>query len=44
VTWTTLVGVSPLVVRYVDPYALEGAELHPICVAILDRWWATRAK
>lgn len=27
---------------YVDPYALEGAELHPICSAILDRWWVAR--
>jgi ADP-ribose pyrophosphatase YjhB (NUDIX family) len=27
---------------YVDPYALEGGELHPICRAILDRWWTTR--
>jgi 8-oxo-dGTP pyrophosphatase MutT (NUDIX family) len=27
---------------YVDPYALEGGDLHPICRAILDRWWRTR--
>jgi ADP-ribose pyrophosphatase YjhB (NUDIX family) len=27
---------------YVDPYNLEGAALHPICVAILERWWTKR--
>jgi 8-oxo-dGTP diphosphatase len=27
---------------YVDPFALEDAALHPICDAILDRWWPTR--
>jgi 8-oxo-dGTP diphosphatase len=27
---------------YVDPFALSGAELHPICAAILDRWWERR--
>jgi ADP-ribose pyrophosphatase YjhB (NUDIX family) len=24
---------------YVDPYDLDRAALHPICKAILDRWW-----
>ena len=27
---------------YVDPYALDGAALHPICDAILARWWVGR--
>jgi 8-oxo-dGTP pyrophosphatase MutT (NUDIX family) len=27
---------------YVDPYMLDRAELHPICAAILERWWAER--
>lgn len=27
---------------YVDPYGLESGELHPICRAILDRWWPHR--
>jgi 8-oxo-dGTP diphosphatase len=27
---------------YVDPYALDGGELHPICEAIFARWWGAR--
>lgn len=43
-SWTTLVGVEEDIdaAAYVDPYALEGGDLHPICGAILDRWWRTR--
>jgi ADP-ribose pyrophosphatase YjhB (NUDIX family) len=29
---------------YVDPYALDSFELHPICAAILDRWWIARER
>jgi ADP-ribose pyrophosphatase YjhB (NUDIX family) len=30
------------VAAYVDPYDLNEAELHPICAAILERWWKER--
>jgi len=30
---------------WVDPYSLPGGgELHPICAAILDRWWIARER